>query len=213
MTSTDLIDDLAALDPDRAGVDAHVADRLFRDARSVARFLDRDVPEALVRQVHDVVRCGPTALNTVPLRLLIVRSPEARARLAAHMAEGNRERVLAAPLTLVVAADPGFHRHMDRLTPHAPQLADVFAADAESAERTARENAWLQAGYLVVGLRAAGLGVGPMGGFDKAGVDDDLLAGTGWCSLMVLNVGWPDGEGTHHARAPRLEWDEVARTV
>lgn len=213
MTSTDLLDDLADLDPDRGGVDDRVADLLFRDARSVARFLDRDVPDAVVRQVHDVVRWGPTALNTVPLRLLLVRTPDARSRLAAHMAEGNRERVLAAPLTLVVAADPGFHRHMHRLTPHAPQLADVFAADPEGAERAARENAWLQAGYLVVGLRAAGLGVGPMGGFDKAGVDDDLLAGTGWRSLLVLNVGWPDGEGTHHARAPRLEWDEVARTV
>ncbi|MFC8191404.1 malonic semialdehyde reductase [Cellulomonas sp. NPDC057328] len=213
MTSTDLVDDLTALDPDRSGIDDHVADRLFRDARSVGRFLDRDVPDALVREVHDVVRWGPTALNTVPLRLLLVRSPEARTRLAAHMSEGNRERVLAAPLTVVVAADPAFHRHMGRLTPHAAHLADVFAADPEGSERTARENAWLQAGYLVVGLRAAGLGVGPMGGFDKAGVDDDLLAGTGWRSLMVLNVGWPEGEGTHHARAPRLEWDEVARTA
>ncbi|QCB92955.1 malonic semialdehyde reductase [Cellulomonas shaoxiangyii] len=213
MTSTDLADDLAALAPDLRGIDAQVADRLFRDARTVGRFLDRDVPDALVREVHDVVRWGPTALNTVPLRLLLVRSPQGRARLATHMSEGNRERVLAAPLTVVVAADADFHQHMSRLTPHAAHLADVFAADPQGRERAARDNTWLQAGYLVVGLRAAGLGVGPMGGFDPAGIDDDLLAGTGWRSLLVLNVGWPDGPGTHHARAPRLEWDEVARTV
>lgn len=212
MTTSDLIDDLETLRHER-GVDAATADRVFRDARTVGRFLDVPVPDDLLRDVYDAVRWGPTAMNTSPLRLLVVRTPESRERLAPHVAEFNRERVLAAPVTLVVAADVDFHRHMATLVPHAPTSGDGLADQHEVRAGMARDNAWLQTGYLVVGLRAAGLGVGPMTGLDAAGVDGEFFAGTGWRTLAVLNVGWPDGEGTDRPRAPRLEWDQVARTV
>ena len=96
MTTSDLLET-------PAGVDTAVTDRLFRDARTVGRFTDAPVPDELLHEVYDAVRLGPTAMNTTPLRLLVVRTPEARARLAAHMAEFNRDRVRAAPVSLVVA--------------------------------------------------------------------------------------------------------------
>ena len=193
--------------------DASLADTVFQGARTVGRFVDDSVPDALLRAVHDTVRWGPTAANSGPLRLLVVRTREARERLAAHMDEHNRERVLAAPVTLVVAADTDFHRHLPTLAPHAPTMGDRLAGVPDVRAAMARDNAWLQTGYLVVGLRAVGLGVGPMTGMDAAGVDAEFFAGTGWRSLAVLNVGWPDGEGTDRPRAPRLAWDEVAREV
>ncbi|MCC2335923.1 malonic semialdehyde reductase [Cellulomonas wangsupingiae] len=193
--------------------DERTLDLLFRDARTTGRFLDTPVPDELLRDVHDTVRWGPTAMNTVPLRMLVVRSSDARERLAAHMSEFNRARVLAAPVTLVVAADTDFHLHLPTLTPHAPTSGDGLAGVPEVRARMARDNAWLQTGYLVVGLRAAGLGVGPMTGMDADGVDGEFFAGTSWRTLAVLNVGWPDGEGTDRPRAPRLAWDQVARVV
>ena len=89
--------DLTTLDLDASGlaVDDSVADLLFRTARSVNTFTDEPVADEQVRAAYDLLRWGPTAMNTSPLRLLLVRSPEARERLAAHMAEGNRDRVLA----------------------------------------------------------------------------------------------------------------------
>ncbi|GIG39031.1 malonic semialdehyde reductase [Cellulomonas phragmiteti] len=210
MATTDLIDETSTLLPSD---DTALADLVFTGARTVSRFVDDTVPEDLLRAVHDTVRWGPTANNSTPLRLLVVRSREARERLAAHVAEFNRERVLAAPVTLVVAADTDFHLHLPTLAPHAPTAGDRLAGVPEVRERMARENAWLQTGYLVVGLRAAGLGVGPMTGIDADGVDAEFLTGTGWRTLSVLNVGWPDGEGTDRPRAPRLSWDEVAREV
>ena len=74
-----------------------VADLLFREARTAAAFTPDEVSDEQIAAVYDLVRWGPTALDIVPLRLLVVRAPEARQRLAAHMAEGNRDRVLAAP--------------------------------------------------------------------------------------------------------------------
>ncbi len=212
VTTSDLIDDLETLRRER-GVDPATADRVFRDARTVGRFLDVPVPDDLLRDVYDTVRWGPTAMNTSPLRVLVVRSPEARTRLAAHMGEFNRERVLAAPVTLVAAADTDFHRHMPTLVPHAPTSGDGLAGQPEVRTAMSRDNAWLQLGYLVVGLRAAGLGVGPMTGMDAAGIDGDLLAGSSWRALAVLNVGWPDGEGTDRPRAPRLEWSDASREI
>lgn len=188
-------------------------DPLFQGARTVGRFVDDTVTDQLLRAVHDTVRWGPTANNSTPMRLLVVRSREARERLAAHMAGFNRDRVLAAPVTLVVAADTDFHLHLPTLAPHAPAAADQLAGVPDVRARTARDNTWLQTGYLVVGLRAAGLGVGPMTGMDADAVDAEFFAGTGWRTQSVLTVGWPDGEGTDRPRAPRLAWEDVAREV
>ncbi len=211
--STDAIslDDLE-FTPSGLAVGDDVADLLFRDARTVNAFADGDVTDEQIRAVYDVVRWGPTMMNTVPLRLLLVRTPEARERLARHMAPGNRDRVLAAPLALVLAADRDFHEHLDVLAPHLPAARDMFP-DPEVRDGLARSSAWLQAGYLVVGLRAAGLHVGPMSGMDAAGIDAEFFAGNGWRSLMVVNVGVPAGPESSRPRAPRLEFEQVAAVV
>lgn len=212
MTTDALALDDLDFTPTGFAVGDDIADLLFREARTVNTFADGEVTDEQVRAVHDVVRWGPTMMNTVPMRMLLVRSPEARGRLAAHMAPGNRDRVLAAPLTIVVAADRDFHEHLDVLAPHLPGARDMFA-DADAREGLARSSAMLQAGYLIVGLRAAGLHVGPMSGMDAAGIDAEFFADNGWRSLMVLNVGTPAGPESVRPRAPRLEFDQVAAVV
>lgn len=207
--------DLAALDftPGELAVPPEVADLLFRDARTVNAFAPTDVPDERIRAAYDLLRWGPTAMNTVPLRLLLVRSPAARARLAGHLAAGNRDRVLAAPLTIVAAADPNFHEHLGTLVPHLPNARERFAADAAAREAMARTSALLQVGYLIIALRAAGLHVGPMGGMDAAGVDAEFFTESGWKTLLVLNVGTPGGPDAVRPRAPRLEFEQVSVSV
>ena len=51
-----------------------------------------------------------------------------------------------------------------------------------------------------------------MGGFDADGIDRDLLAGTRWRSLLVVNIGRP-AEDAWFQRLPRLDYDEVVRTL
>lgn len=207
-----VLDELDFIPADLA-VGDDVADRLFREARTASTFTDEPVTDELLTAVYDLVKWGPTAMNTTPLRLLVVRTPEARERLAAHMAEGNRERVLAAPVTLVLAADPGFHTHMPRLAPHFAGMVDVLEPQPAKREDMARMNALIQAGYLIVGLRAAGLSAGPMGGMDAAGIDAEFFGDSGWRSLFVVNVGFTEGSGARHPRADRLAFGEVVTTV
>jgi len=211
-TDTTVLDGLDFPAPALAVAD-DVADLLFREARTVAEFLPGEVSDEQLAAVYDLVKWGPTAMNTLPLRLLVVRTREARERLAAQMSEGNRERVLAAPVTLVVATDTGFHQHLPTLAPHAAALKDVLEGQPETREQMARTNALIQAGYLIVGLRAAGLGAGPMAGMDFAGVDAEFFADNGWKSLLVINVGNVEGTGTPRPRAERLSYGQVATSV
>ena len=211
-TDTSTIDSLDFPTPTYAiGDDA--ADLLFRGARTVGAFTDQPVTDADLQAAYDLLKWGPTAMNITPLRLLVVRSDEAKARLAALAAEGNRERVLAAPVTLVVAADPAFHHHLPVLAPHRAAMVDALDAQPETRAGMARTNTLIQTGYLLTALRATGLDVGPIGGFDAAGVDEQLLAGTGWQSQLIVLVGHRDGVGTAHPRAARLTWDQVSTTV
>ncbi|MEP7765407.1 malonic semialdehyde reductase [Sanguibacter sp. 25GB23B1] len=195
-------------------IDAATADLLFREARTVNVFEDAAVADEKIQAAYDLVRWGPTAMNTVPLRLLVVRDAGARARLAEHMADGNKAKTLAAPLTIIAAADPAFHEHLPRLSPHMEGARERFEAAGEDTRvGMARTSALIQVGYFVVGLRAAGLHVGPMGGFDAAAVDGEFFAENGWRSLVVINVGTPASEGASYPRQTRLSFDEVSLTL
>lgn len=200
-------------------VPAEITDLVFRQARTVNTFADGEVTDEQIRAVWDVVRWGPTALNSLPMRLLLVRTPEARARLVSHLGDGNKAKTERAPLSIVIAADLDFHENLPRLAPHMAGARENFAQSTEMRAKMSRDNAFLQAGYLIVGLRAAGLHVGPMTGFDAAGLDADLFAGTPWRSIIVANVGTApaDHEGfpmpASHPRQSRLDFDEVTRTV
>lgn len=200
-------------------LDEQAADLLFREARTVNTFSDDEITDAQLAAVYDLVRWGPTAMNISPMRLLVVRSPEARERLAAHMADGNRAKTLRAPLSLVVATDVDFHEQMPRLAPHMAAVAEGLAAAPDARAAMARDNAFLQAGYLIVGLRAAGLHAGPMAGFDAPALDADLLAGTSWRSVLVINVGQAPAEHDDlptpatYPRQTRLDVAEATRTL
>lgn len=186
-------------------------DLLFRDARTANTFTDEPVTDEQVAAIYDLVKYAPTAMNAQPLRIVLVRDGEPRERLLKHMADGNRDKTASAPLVAVLAADTDFHEHLPRTFPHFPGAKDLFADDA-AREEAARFNAALQAGYFILGVRAAGLAAGPMGGFDAAGLDADLLAGTTLQSLVVVNIGHP-AENAWSDRLPRLDHAEVVTTA
>ena len=186
-------------------------DLLFREARTANAFTEEPVTEEQVRAIYDLVKWAPTALNAQPLRILLVPQGAARERLLTHLSPGNRRKAAGAPLVAVLAADLDFHDELPRVFPHRPGARDGFA-DEDRREAAARFNAALQAGYFLLGVRAAGLAAGPMGGFDAAGIDADLLAGTRWRSLLVVNIGHPAEAAWSH-RLPRLDFDDVVRTL
>lgn len=182
-------------------------DLLFRDARTANSFTDEPVTDEQIAAIYDLVKYAPTAMNTQPLRIVLVRQGESRDRLLKVMADGNRDKTADAPLVAILAADTDFHENLPRTFPHFPGAKDAFA-DPAAREQAAKFNATLQIGYFLLGVRAAGLAVGPMGGFDAEALDADFFAGTSLKSLLVVNLGQP-GENAWFDRLPRLEHDEV----
>lgn len=200
---------LLALDP-------VAQDLLWRGARTANTFTAEAVTDDQVEAIVDLIRYGPTAFNAQPLRIVLLRSAGSRQRLLPHLSEGNRAKTAAAPLVAILAADTAFHEHLPRVFPHRPQARDWFSgADADTAarrEQQARFNAALQIGYLIVGIRAAGLAAGPMAGFDTAGVDAEFFGDGRLRSLLVLNIGRP-GDGAWNDRLPRLTHDDIVHTL
>ncbi len=119
MSVTTEVPALLALDP-------VAQDLLFRDARTANTFTDEPVTEEQLQAIYDLAKWAPTAMNSQPLRLVAVRSKEARERLVGYMAEGNRAKTATAPLTVILAADVDFHEHLPRVFLHAPGLKDNF---------------------------------------------------------------------------------------
>ncbi|MFD6886885.1 malonic semialdehyde reductase [Streptomyces sp. NPDC059957] len=192
-------------------LDAAAQDLLFREARTANTFSDEPVTEEQVQAIYDLVKFGPTAFNQTPLRITLVRSPEARERLVKHMSEGNQAKTSAAPLVAILSADNEFHEELPQLLPHFPQAKDVFFSERPLREQSALLNSALQAAYFIIGVRAAGLAAGPMTGVDPAGVEKEFLDAD-HTLLMVVNIGKP-GEDAWFARSPRLEFDQVVTTV
>ncbi|MFF7177330.1 malonic semialdehyde reductase [Streptomyces sp. NPDC008121] len=186
-------------------------DLLFREARTANTFTDEPVTDEQLRAVYDLVKYAPTAYNQAPLRIVLVRSDEARERLLTHMAEGNRPKTAAAPLVAILAADNEFHQELPALLPHFPRAKDLLFADRPVREESALLNATLQAAYFILGVRAAGLAAGPMTGFDFPGVRKEFLDDD-HTPLMIVNIGRP-GENAWYPRSPRLAYDEVVTTL
>lgn len=183
--------------------------QLFADAHSTHTFTDDPVTSDDLHALYEAVKFGPTAMNTTPLRIVAVWPGEARVRLVDAMDEGNKAKTLAAPLSLVLAFDANFHDTLPLLVPHNPNAREKFLDDARR-ETWARNQSWLQAGYVITAIRALGFAAGPMAGFDAAAVDATFLAETAWRSFMVINVGKAAPYGWH-PRAPRLPYEAAVR--
>jgi 3-hydroxypropanoate dehydrogenase len=148
-------------------IDDQALDQLFRTARSQNSWLDRPVPEALLRQAVDLAEMGPTSANTLPMRVVFVKSAAAKERLRPALAPQNVEKTMSAPVTAIIAYDLDFLDLLPKLFPHANARA-WFAGNEALIGETARRNGSLQGAYLILALRAVGLDVGPMSGFDPA---------------------------------------------
>lgn len=196
-------------DTQRAALDAQAMDLLFREARTHNGWLDRPVSDELLKQAVDLMKFGPTAVNASPIRIVFVRSPEAKAKLKPALMEGNVEKTMAAPATAILGYDRAFYDHLPRLFPHA-DAKSWFAGNEAFATDTAYRNGTLQAGYFLLALRGLGLDTGPMTGFDADKVDAAFFAGTSVRSNILVNIGCGD-ESRLYPRAPRFACEEIAQ--
>lgn len=188
-------------------------DLLFREARTHYDWSGEPVDEATIRQLYDLVKFGPTSMNNSPARFVFIGTPEGKARLKPHLGDGNVDKTMSAPWTVIVARDAEFYERMPKLFPHYPGARDMMK---DGAEDHGPRNATLQGAYLILAARALGLDTGPMSGFDKDGIDAEFFAGDPdrktWKSDFLVNLGYGSGEKIF-PRLPRLGFDEAALIV
>jgi 3-hydroxypropanoate dehydrogenase len=201
-------------------------DQIFRTARSHNAWLDKPVSDETLRQVYDLMKWGPTSANASPARFVLVRSSAAKERLRPTLAPGNVDKTMAAPVTVIVAYDLLFFEKLPKLFPHHPQMRDLFAANPQLVEVTAKRNSSLQGAYLIIAARAMGLDCGPMSGFDNAKLDEEFFGGGKECegceqeffpdghvkSNFLCNLGYGD-PAKLFPRGPRLEFDEACSVL
>jgi 3-hydroxypropanoate dehydrogenase len=189
-------------------LDHNALDALFNNARTQNKWTDKPVSDAELQAIYDLVKMAPTSANSSPARFIFVRTPEGREKLKPALSAGNLEKTMTAPVTVIVAYDPQFYEQLPKLFPHADARA-WFSGNAALAEETAFRNSTLQGAYLILAARALGIDSGAMSGFDKAKVDEAFLAGHGWKSNFLINLGHGD-ESVLFPRSPRLSFDEAS---
>jgi 3-hydroxypropanoate dehydrogenase len=188
-----------------------VLSQLYTEARTFSHWLPRAVTPALLEELYALVKCGPTSANCQPGRFWFVTTAEGKERLRPALAEGNVEKTMAAPVTVIVAYDTRFHDLLPKTFPHV-DARSWFEGNAELIDSTARRNSSLQGGYLMIAARSLGLDCGPMSGFDAALLDRTFFPDGRYRSNFLCNLGY--GDRAHlHGRSPRLEFAEACRVV
>ncbi len=183
-------------------------DQLFRHARTFNAWLPRDVSDEQLHRLYDLAKFGPTSANASPMRVVFVKSKQAKARLEPFLSEGNRAKTMEAPVTAIIATDHEFYEQLPRLFPHA-DARSWFVGNQPMIDATAFRNGTLQGAYVLLAARAIGLDCGPMSGFDQAGVDAAFFAGTAVKSNFLISIGYGDASRNLFPRSPRLAFDEA----
>jgi 3-hydroxypropanoate dehydrogenase len=187
-------------------------DLIFLKARTRNGWQDKPVAAALLKEIYDIARMGPTTANSQPQRIVFVTSPEAKAKLAPALSEGNRDKTMQAPVVALFAYDLQFYDLLPKVFPHNAEARSWFVGKDAHIKETAFRNASLQAAYLMIAARAKGLDCGPMSGFDQAKVNETFFPDGRWKVNFICSLGYGTEERLF-ARSPRLEFDEACRIV
>ena len=186
-------------------------DQAFIGAHSVNKFTDQPVNDDTLHQLYDLLRWGPTSMNSQPARFVFLRTEASRRRLIPALSPGNQEKTLAAPVAIIIAQDTRFFEHLPTQFP-AYDAKPMYEADSVLAESTAFRNSSLQGAYLIVAARLLGLGCGPMSGFDPAKINAEFFPDGHWKANFVCNLGYGDTSGSR-PRGPRLPFETVAQLL
>ena len=98
-------------------------DQLFRNARTHNVWLNKPVDDVLLQQVYDLAKMGPTSANMCPMRIVFVKSKDAKEKLKPCLDAPNVDKTMIAPVTAIIGMDIHFYDQLPKLFPHADAKA------------------------------------------------------------------------------------------
>ena len=185
---------------------------IFISGRTHNDWIEKDVPDSLLRELYNLMKWGPTSANCSPARITFIKSKEAKKRLKKYLIESNIEKTISAPVTAIIAYDTKFFEFIPKLFPHNPEAKEWFSGSEEFAEVTAFRNSSLQGAYFILAARTLGLDCGPMSGFDNVGIDNEFFSESNYKSNFICNIGYGDHNKLFD-RSPRFDFDEVCKIL
>lgn len=187
-------------------------DLIFREARSFNGWHDREVTDEQIHAIYELLKMGPTSANQQPGRFVWCKSQESKERLAKCAAEGNKEKILTAPVCVIIGYDLDFHEQLPWLFPHT-DAKSWFEGDEEGRREHAARNSALQGAYLMLAARALGLDCGPMSGFDQEATTKEFFADQPrYRADWLCSIGYGD-RSTIFDRSPRPDFDRFNRLI
>ncbi|HEV2947956.1 MAG TPA: malonic semialdehyde reductase [Gemmataceae bacterium] len=199
-------------EPTKKPLNDEALDLIFRKARTHSAWQPRPVDDGLLQQVYDLAKMGPTSANMCPMRIIFVKSAEAKEKLKPALDPGNVDKTMKAPVTAIIGMDIRFYEQLPKLFPHADAKAWFKDLPESVLEYVALRNSSLQGAYFMSAARTLGLDCGPMSGFNNAKVDETFFAGTSVKSNYLCNLGYGDATKLY-PRSPRLSFDEACKVV
>lgn len=187
-------------------------EQAFLNARTFNSFSKTPVPDEILKQLYELMKWGPTSMNSQPGHFVFLKTNDAKQRLNSTLLPGNQEKSLAAPVTVIIASDTQFFNHLPEQFPAIPNAKEMFATNAEFSQATAERNSSMQGAYLIIAARMLGLDCGPMSGFDNNAVDAEFFPEGRYKSNFLINLGYGDMSG-NYPRGPRLSFDQVTRII
>ncbi len=186
--------------------------QIFHESRTHSTWFDKAVDDHILFELYDLMKLGPTSANCSPVRILFIKTKEAKERLKPHLAPGNIEKTMLAPVTAILGYDLEFYKHLPHLFPFTDAKSWFEGKDDYIAE-TAFRNSSLQGAYFIIAARACGLDCGPMSGFSEEGVNKEFFLEGKIKSNFLCNLGYGNPEGLPGPRAPRFEFEEVCKIL
>ena len=183
-------------------------DEIFYETRTRNKWFDRDIPDATLHELVNLLKLGPTSANSSPARFLFVRSRGQGAAKAAFVGRQCGQDHGGA----------GMHHHRLRsrlLRTPAEALSSHQCQELVRGQRRedlrGHPRGAVQGVYLIMAARPFGLDCGPMSGFDNAGVDPPLLPAptSNRTSRAVLAM----ATSVLFTRSPRFGFDRMARII
>ncbi|MBX2839503.1 MAG: malonic semialdehyde reductase [Gammaproteobacteria bacterium] len=199
--------DYRALRERKPELDTDSIDVIISGARSHYAWLDKPVPDSLLKRIYGITASGATSMNSCPARFVFVTSDEGKQKLAKSLKPKNVDKMLLAPVTAIIAYDLDFWHELPYLFPHEDRRP-FFEGKTDYIEDTAYRNSTLQGAYFMIAARAVGLDVGAMSGFSNEIVDETFFAGTSLKSNFLCNLGYAD-ETALFQKLPRFSFDQV----
>jgi 3-hydroxypropanoate dehydrogenase len=187
-------------------------DLIFREARTHNVWLNEPVDEGLLQNVYDLAKMGPTSANMCPMRIVFLKSKEAKEKLRPSLDAANVDKTMQAPVTAIIGMDVRFYEKLPKLFPHVDAKAWFKDLPENVLEIIALRNSSLQGAYFMLAARSLGLDCGPMSGFNNQKVDAAFFAGTSVKSNFLCNLGYGDSSKLF-PRLPRLRFDEACTVL